>query len=136
MLKIIYFISAFSCTVLGLKFIYNEKYPFAVLMFVASFYYLYKLIIKPKKESREKIEKILNQTDGKEEIRTELNAMLLTLKRNYNVTRSAFFGLAAIAAMVLVINVPFGISIFMFSLIFGFLFYKNSKAVSLLEKEL
>jgi Na+/H+ antiporter NhaD/arsenite permease-like protein len=120
---------------------YHRGHPLpAVLIFAAALYYLYRLFFKvaPPRRRRTEAETPTAPASSSEKaaIRAELTEMLVHYRRNRDTTRAVAIVLIAGATILMLVNPPLGIAIYMFAAIFAFLYYRNRKAVQLIEDNL
>ena len=74
--------------------------------------------------------------DETAELRAELEAMLVDLRKRMIATRSVFMLLGGGAAILFFFNWQLAVALLPFAAIFGFLYFRNAKAVALLENGL
>ena len=74
--------------------------------------------------------------DETAELRAELEAMLVDLRKRMIATRSVFMLLGGGAAILFFLNWQLAVALLPFAAIFGFLYFRNAKAVALLENGL
>ena len=139
MKNIAYLLTAFSCILLSMQLYGKGKIIFAVAIFGVSIFYLWKIFYKGRKEDPVRHEKNMAAAasgERKDAVRQELEHILAHCRRNRNITRNASISLLIVATAVLFINTPLGIALYMFLVPLAYLFYKNQKAVTMIERGL
>jgi len=144
----IFLVTAMSCMVIAAGFFSRDNYLVGSVIGLVGVYYVAKAvlgdrlaILAGRRSAGERPDSQIarNGATGDQEtaaLRAELEGMLAELRRRMVSTRAFFVLTAGIAAVLFFVNWPLAVAIVPFAGFFGFLFFRNAKAVALLERNL
>lgn len=144
----IFLVTAMSCMVIAAGFFSRENYLVGSVIGLVGIYYVARVFLGDRFAivggRRGAVEETGSRTSasvaaGDQEtaaLRAELEGMLAELRRRMISTRSFFILTAGIAAILFFVNWQLALAVVPFAGFFGFLFFRNAKAVALLERNL
>lgn len=132
MKHLIYIIAALSCAILAALYWRQENTLAAVIAAVACVFFLARLFLRDRTPPASASPAPAGSR-GKARARRELEEMLPPLRRNLTIMRGAFAALVLGGGAGLVFNPPLGIALLALSILPGFLFVRNQRAVSMIE---
>ncbi|MGB3956083.1 MAG: hypothetical protein WBL05_12510 [Brooklawnia sp.] len=144
----IFLVTAMSCMVIAAGFISRGNYLVGAVVGVVGVYYVARVFLGDRLavpgRQRQQVDAPAHQPGRRGHaadaetaaLRQELEGMLVELRKKMVTTRSFFIGTAGIAAIVFFANWQLALAIVPFAVFFAVLFFRNAKAVSLLERNL
>lgn len=131
----IFMITAMSCMVICAGFISRGNYVVAAVIGLVGVFYIARVFVRlPKADASTTSEEATD--DDTAQLRKELEQTLIHVRRNMVMTRAIFVLLAAGMIIVFFFNQAFAWGLSPFTVFFAYLFYKNARAVHLLETNL
>ncbi len=144
----IFLVTAMSCMVIAAGFISRSNYFVGAVVGAVGVYYVARVFLgerlavpgRARKEADASAHQPVKRGHAAETetvaLRKELEGMLVELRRKMAATRSFFILTAGIAAILFFANWQLALAVVPFAVFFAVLFFRNAKAVSLLERNL
>lgn len=144
----IFLVTAMSCMVIAAGFISRGNYFVGAVIGVVGVYYVARVFLGDRlaisgrqrqqvdDSAHEPVKRGRATNTETAALRQELEGMLVELRRKMVATRSLFILTAGIAAILFFANWQLALAVVPFAVFFAVLYFRNAKAVSLLERNL
>lgn len=145
----IFLVTAMSCMVIAAGFLSRGNWPVGAVIGLVGVYYVGRVFLGDRlalpgarrsqvadADAPAEVRPGRGKKSETAELRAELETMLVELRKKMIATRSVFMLLAGGAAILAFFNWPLAVALLPFAAVFGFLYFRNAKAVALLENNL